>query len=48
VTDVDAANSFGLETSLALGEFLDFDYNVVLDLESAMGPINKAMEYVNT
>ena len=47
-TDLDAANAFGLETSLALGEFLEFDSKVVLDLESAMGPISKAMEYVNT
>jgi hypothetical protein len=47
-TDVDAATAFGLETSLALGEFLEFDSKVVLDLDAAMGPINKAMEHVNT
>jgi hypothetical protein len=47
-TDVDAANAFGLESSLALGEFLEFDSRVVLDLESAMGPINKALELLNS
>jgi hypothetical protein len=37
-----------LESSLALGEFLEFDSRVVLDLDSAMGPINKALEYLNS
>jgi hypothetical protein len=46
--DVEAANAFGLEISLALGEFLEFDSKIVLDLESAMPAILKAVEYQNT
>jgi hypothetical protein len=42
--DVEAANAFGLELSLALGEFLEFDSKVVLDLETAMPAILKAVE----
>jgi len=45
--DTEAASALGLEQSLALGEFLEFDTKTVLDLESAMGPITKAMEHIN-
>ncbi len=45
--DADAANAFELETSLALSEFLEFESKVVLDLDTAMGPILKAMEHIN-
>ena len=45
--EVEAATAFELETSLALSEFLEMDSRVVLDLDSAMGPIMKGMEYAN-
>jgi len=45
--DVDAANAWGLEVSLALGEFLEMDTKTVLDLESAMPAILKGFEYGN-
>ena len=47
-TDNDAANQLSLEMSLALGEFLDLDSRVVLDLDTAMPAIIKAMEHVNS
>ena len=46
--DVDAANAFQLETSLALAEFLELDAKVVLDLDAAMPAILKGMEYANS
>jgi hypothetical protein len=39
VSDPDAAVAFTLETTVALGEFLEFDCRPVLGLEAAMGPI---------
>jgi hypothetical protein len=45
--DVDAANAWGLEVSLALGEFLEMETKTVLDLESAMPAILKGFEYGN-
>ena len=45
--DVDAANAFGLEASLALGEFLELRSDIVLDLESAMPAIEKGMARIN-
>jgi hypothetical protein len=48
VHDVEAANAFGLEISLALGDFLELDSRVVLDLDSAMPAIVKAVERINT
>lgn len=45
--DVEAATAFELETSLALGEFLEMDSKIVLDLDTAMPSILKGMEYVN-
>jgi len=47
-TDVEAATAFGLEVSLALGEFLEFDSKIVFDLDSAMPAILKGMEHINT
>lgn len=44
-TDSDTALQFSLESSLALGEFLDLDSRIVLDLDTAMPAIVKAMEY---
>ena len=41
---VEEAAAFGLEISLALGEFLDFDTRIVLDLDTAMPAILKAAE----
>lgn len=46
-TDSDAAHQFSLEMALALGEFLEIDSRVVLDLETAMPSIVKALEHVN-
>jgi hypothetical protein len=46
--DVEAASAIALETSLALSEFLEFDSKVVLDQETAMPAILKAVEHVNS
>ena len=45
--DAEAANAAGLETSLALSEFLELDSKIVLDLDEAMPAIIKGMEYAN-
>jgi hypothetical protein len=45
--DAEAATAYELETALALGEFLEFDSKIVLDLETAMPAILKAMEHMN-
>jgi hypothetical protein len=45
--DADAAMAAGLESTLALGEFLEFETRVVLDLETAMPAITAAMERIN-
>ena len=45
--DPDAASAFELETGLALGEFLEFDSKIVLDLDAAMPAILKGVEYGN-
>ncbi len=47
-TDVDAANAFELEVSLALSEFIDIESKVVLDLDTAMPAILKGMELINS
>ena len=39
VTDADAGLAFVLESSVALGEFLDIECRPLLALEAAMGPI---------
>jgi len=46
--DVEAATAWGLEISLALGEFLELEDKIVLDLETAMPAILKGMEYADT
>lgn len=46
--DVEAATAFGLELSLAMSEFLEFDSKVVLDLDTAMPSILKAVERSKT
>lgn len=48
VTDADAAAAFQLEISLVLGEFFEFETKVVLDMDQAMGPIEKAVASVNS
>ena len=48
VNDAEAANAFGLEISLALGDFIDLDSKIVLDLDSAMPAIMKAVSRLNT
>lgn len=45
VSDPDAAAALQLEAALALGEFLEIESRVVLDLDEAMGPINAAVAY---
>jgi uncharacterized protein DUF3303 len=47
VRDAEAASAWSLEISLALGEFLEFDTRIVLDLEEAMPAITKATERIN-
>ena len=47
VSDADAAAALQLETCLALGEFIDIDSKVVVELDSAMGPINAALGYLS-
>ncbi|MGH9169760.1 MAG: hypothetical protein ACRD0Z_02645 [Acidimicrobiales bacterium] len=48
VIDADAAAALNLETALALGEFLELDSRIVLDLESAMPAILKGVEHSNS
>jgi hypothetical protein len=48
VIDVDAANAFGLELSVALGDFLELDSKIVLDLDSALPAIQKGFERLNS
>ena len=45
VADSDAAVALMLEVSLALGEFLELESRIVLDLDSAMPAITNAMDY---
>lgn len=46
VKDQETADTLGLETALALGEFLELDSRPVHDLETAMPAIMRAMERV--
>jgi hypothetical protein len=46
--DVEAAAASELEAAIALGEFLEFESKIVLDLETAMPAILKALEHVNS
>jgi len=43
-SDPDAALAFNLETTLALGEFLELDTRPVLDLDTAMPAIAAGLE----
>lgn len=45
VDDIDAALVAGLESALALSEFLEFESRIVLDLDTAMPAIVASMEY---
>ncbi len=47
VSDADTAIALGLEQSLALGEFLEFDSKIVLDLDSAMPAIIAGVGHIN-
>lgn len=42
VNDTDAAAALALKTALLLGEFLELESKVVLDLDAAMSPIIEA------
>lgn len=44
VKDAEAASAWNLEASLALGEFLELDTRIVMDLETAMPAILKGVE----
>jgi hypothetical protein len=46
VNDADAASALVLETSLALGEFIELESRVALDLDEAMPAIMASMEYL--
>ena len=48
VADEATAHAWGLEQTLALGEFLELDTRPILDLESAMPAITAAMARVNS
>jgi hypothetical protein len=48
VEDEAAAHAWGLESALALGEFLELESRTVLDLESALPAIAAATERVKT
>lgn len=48
VTDQETADTFGLETALALGEFLELDTRPVHDLDTAMPAIMRAMERIQS
>lgn len=48
VIDADAAAALNLETALALGEFLELDSRIVLDMETAMPAILKGVEHINS
>jgi hypothetical protein len=45
--DPDAAQAWGVEQALALGEFLELESRPVLDLEHAMPAITAAIERMN-
>ncbi len=47
VSDPDAAAAMQLEASLALGEFLEIESRIVLDLESAMPAIEAGLSYAS-
>ena len=47
VIDSGAAAAFGLELGLALGEFLELESKIVLELDDAMPAIMRAMERIN-
>ena len=47
VADADAAALLQLETSLALGEFLELESRIVLDLDTAMPAIVAGVAYGN-
>ncbi len=47
VSDAEAAAKLQLEVSIALGEFLELESKIVLDLETAMAPIDAAMSYAS-
>lgn len=46
-SDEAVASAFGLETALALGEFLEFDTRVVYDMDAAMPAIMAAVGRMN-
>ena len=46
-TDEAIASAFGLETSLALGEFLELESKIVYDMDAAMPAITNAVARMN-
>lgn len=47
VTDQGAAAAFSVELGLALGEFLELESKIVLELDDAMPAIMRGMERIN-
>lgn len=47
VTDVEAAMAFALEQALSLGEFIELDTKIGLDMDAALPQILKAQENAN-
>lgn len=47
VSDADAAAVWQLEVSLALGEFIELESKIVLDLDAAMPAIDAGMAYAH-
>jgi hypothetical protein len=47
IADSESAVAFELETSLALGEFLELESKIVLDLDTALPAILKGVERIN-
>ncbi len=45
--DESIASAFGLETSLALGEFLELDTKIVYDMDAAMPAITNAVARIS-
>jgi hypothetical protein len=48
ITGTTSAAALNLETALALGEFLELDSRIVLDMETAMPAILKGVEHINS
>jgi hypothetical protein len=48
VKDADTAAAWALEAAVALGEYLELDTRILLDLDAAMPAITRAVELKNS